>query len=128
MNKTLITICTLVGGTFLAACTSNIHDFDASGTFEATEIMVSAEANGKIMQLNLKEGDRLQAGDELGYIDSTQVYLQKKQLTARLQSVDVRKPDIHKQIAVIEQQIATANTEVQRQQNLVNAKAGNQKQ
>lgn len=128
MNKTLITICILVGGTFLAACTSNIHDFDASGTFEATEIMVSAEANGKIMQLNLQEGDRLQAGDELGYIDSTQVYLQKKQLTARLQSVDVRKPDIHKQIAVIEQQIATAKTEVRRQQNLVNAKAGNQKQ
>lgn len=113
---------------FLAACNRGDGDFDATGTFEATEILVSSEANGKIMELNIEEGDRLDAGALVGYVDSTQLYLKKMQLLAGLRSVDIRKPDIRKQIAALEQQIATARTEQQRMENLVKAKAGNQKQ
>lgn len=112
----------------LTACGGNKDDFDATGAFESTEITVSSEANGKIMEMNLQEGDRLEAGAVLGYIDSTQLYLQKKQLEAGLRSVDVAKPDICKQIASLEQQIAVARSEQQRMENLVKAKAGNQKQ
>lgn len=112
----------------LAACNRGDGDFDATGTFEATEILVSSEANGKIMELNIEEGDRLDAGALIGYVDSTQLYLKKMQLSAGLRSVDIRKPDIRKQIAALEQQIATARTEQQRMENLVKAKAGNQKQ
>lgn len=112
----------------LAACNRGDGDFDATGTFEATEILVSSEANGKIMELNIEEGDRLDAGALIGYVDSTQLYLMKMQLSAGLRSVDIRKPDIRKQIAALEQQIATARTEQQRMENLVKAKAGNQKQ
>lgn len=112
----------------LAACNRGDGDFDATGTFEATEILVSSEANGKIMELNIEEGDRLDAGALVGYVDSTQLYLKKMQLSAGLRSVDIRKPDIRKQIATLEQQIATARTEQQRMENLVKAKAGNQKQ
>ena len=112
----------------LAACNRRDGDFDATGTFEATEILVSSEANGKIMELNIEEGDRLDAGALIGYVDSTQLYLKKMQLSAGLRSVDIRKPDIRKQIAALEQQIATARTEQQRMENLVKAKAGNQKQ
>lgn len=112
----------------LFSCRSNQDTFDATGAFEATEIFVSAEVNGKIMELQLEEGDRLEAGVILGYIDSIQLYLKKKQLMAGLRSVDIRKPDIRKQIAVLEQQIATARAEQQRMENLVQAKAGNQKQ
>lgn len=112
----------------LTACGGNKDDFDATGAFESTEITVSSEANGKIMEMNLQEGDRLEAGAVLGYIDSTQLYLQKKQLEAGLRSVDVAKPDIRKQIASLEQQIAVARSEQQRMENLVKAKAGNQKQ
>lgn len=112
----------------LAACNRGYGDFDATGTFEATEILVSSEANGKIMELNIEEGDRLDAGALIGYVDSTQLYLKKMQLSAGLRSVDIRKPDIRKQIAALEQQIATARTEQQRMENLVKAKAGNQKQ
>lgn len=112
----------------ITACSSNESDFDATGTFESTEIIVSSEANGKIMELNLQEGDRLEAGAVLGYVDSTQLYLRKKQLEAGLRSVDIRKPDIRKQIASLEQQIAVARSEQQRMENLVKAKAGNQKQ
>lgn len=112
----------------LAACNRGDGDFDATGTFEATEILVSSEANGKIMELNIEEGDRLDAGALIGYVDSTQLYLKKMQLSAGLRSVDIRKPDIRKQIAALEQQIVTARTEQQRMENLVKAKAGNQKQ
>lgn len=112
----------------LAACNRGDGDFDATGTFEATEILVSSEANGKIMELNIEEGDRLDAGALVGYVDSTQLYLKKMRLSAGLRSVDIRKPDIRKQIAALEQQIATARTEQQRMENLVKAKAGNQKQ
>lgn len=112
----------------LGACNRDAADFDATGTFEATEILVSSEANGKIMELGIEEGDRLDAGVVVGYVDSTQLYLKKMQLSAGLRSVDIRKPDIRKQIAALEQQIATARTEQQRMENLVKAKAGNQKQ
>ena len=127
--KRLASFAIITTGLFcLAACNRGDGDFDATGTFEATEILVSSEANGKIMELNIEEGDRLDAGALIGYVDSTQLYLKKMQLSAGLRSVDIRKPDIRKQIAALEQQIATARTEQQRMENLVKAKAGNQKQ
>lgn len=129
-NMKRLSSCTLIATVLLslAACNRGDGNFDATGTFEATEILVSSEANGKIMELNIEEGDRLDAGTMIGYIDSTQLYLKKMQLSAGLRSVDIRKPDIRKQIAALEQQIATARTEQQRMENLVKAKAGNQKQ
>jgi HlyD family secretion protein len=113
--------------TAFSSCGRDRDAFDATGVFEATEILVSSEANGKIMEFTLREGDRLNAGDCVGYIDSTQLYLRKRQLAAGLKAIDFRKPDIRKQIAALEQQIATARTEQQRMENLVAANAGNQK-
>lgn len=124
--KQFIVVSAIICG--LTACNGNKDTFDATGAFEATEVLVSSEANGKIMELKLEEGDKLEAGAILGYVDSTQLYLRKMQLTAGLRSVDIRKPDIRKQIASLEQQIATARSEQQRMENLVKAKAGNQKQ
>ena len=112
----------------LSSCGNNTDSYDATGAFEATEILVSTEVNGKIMTFTPQEGDRIDAGAIVGYIDTTQLYLKKMQLVAGLKSVDVRKPDIRKQIAALEQQIATARSEQQRMENLVKAKAGNQKQ
>ena len=120
----LIGISTILG----VACSKHTDEFNASGTFEATEITVSAETNGKILELNIQEGDQLKAGSIVGYIDSTQLSLKKQQLAANMRSVDIQKPDIQKQIAALKQQIATAKTEIRRQENLVAAKAGNQKQ
>lgn len=68
-----ISLCSLLW----MACGNTDNDFDASGTFEATEILVSSEANGKIMKLNIEEGDRLDAGAIVGYVDSTQLFLRK---------------------------------------------------
>lgn len=118
--------CGIMAGLF--SCSADKDAYDATGSFEAVEVFVSSEVNGKIMELTLQECDFLVSGLQVGYVDSMQFYLKKMQLTAGLRSVDIRKPDIQKQIAALEQQIATARTEQQRMENLVRAKAGNQKQ
>ncbi|MDD3061573.1 MAG: HlyD family efflux transporter periplasmic adaptor subunit [Massilibacteroides sp.] len=125
MNKWIYTVCVAVS--LLCSCGDNAEDYDAMGAFEATEVIVSSEVAGKILWLNILEGDRLKAGQEVGCVDSLQLYYKKEQLRAGLRAVDVAKPDIRKQIAVLEQQITTVESERQRMENLVKAKAGNQK-
>ncbi|MDD2438305.1 MAG: HlyD family efflux transporter periplasmic adaptor subunit [Massilibacteroides sp.] len=125
MNKWIYTVCVAVS--LLCSCGDNEEDYDAMGAFEATEVIVSSEVAGKILWLNILEGDRLKAGQEVGCVDSLQLYYKKEQLRAGLRAVDVAKPDIRKQIAVLEQQITTVESERQRMENLVKAKAGNQK-
>ncbi len=108
------------------AC-NNKEEWGAMGTFEATEVIVSAEANGRILSFDLQEGDKINAGVELGVIDTVQLYYQIKQLSLGLEAVDIRKPDIQKQIAALYQQKSTCEMELARAQRLVAASAGNQK-
>jgi HlyD family secretion protein len=112
----------------LGACSQSNGNYDASGTFEATEIMVSAESNGKITALNLREGEQLQKDQVVGAIDSIQVYLRKKQLQHSIRALLSRHPEIRKQIAVLSQQIATQKNEKFRVEKLVAANAVNRKQ
>ncbi|MFI3297242.1 MAG: HlyD family efflux transporter periplasmic adaptor subunit [bacterium] len=108
------------------ACNNN-EEWGAMGTFEATEVIVSAEANGRILSFDLQEGDKISAGVELGVIDTVQLYYQIKQLSLGLEAADIRKPDIQKQIAALYQQKSTCEMEFARAQRLVAASAGNQK-
>lgn len=110
------------------SCGKSNNDPDASGTFEATEVIVSAQGAGQILALNVEEGQLLTANQLVGTIDSTQLFLRKKQLQASGKAIESRRPDIKKQIAAIEQQIATAKTERKRAENLIKANAANQKQ
>lgn len=112
----------------VVSCGKSDNEYDASGTFEATEIIVSSETMGKILQFDVTEGQQLTENQAVGTIDSTQLYLKKLQLLASQKAMLTRRPDLGKQIAAIEQQIATAKTEKKRIQNLVNANAANQKQ
>jgi len=112
----------------LVSCRSKISEVDASGTFEATEVIVSAQATGLIMAFQVEEGQDLKAGANLGFIDTIQLDLRKKQLQATIQASQTRKPDVEVQLAALEQQIATARSEKRRVENLVKANAANQKQ
>lgn len=112
----------------LTACGKGNGDYDASGVFETTEVIVSAEANGKIMQLNFIEGQQVEQGKPLGYIDTVQLYLKKMQLFTNASAVKSGRVDIPRQIAAIKQQIATQKNEQKRFENLVKANAANQKQ
>lgn len=112
----------------LSACGNGTPDYDATGTFEATEVIVSAEAAGKLLQLEVEEGTRLKAGEAVGLVDTVQLYLKKLQLEASMKSVESQRPDLAKQIAATKQQITTAQREKKRVENLLVAGAANQKQ
>lgn len=112
----------------LSSCGNSDGDYEVSGVFEATEVMVSAQAAGEIMDFNVDEGLDVKSGQMLGYIDTIQLYLQKKQLEANLKSAESRVYDVAKQTASIRQQILTQKKEQKRFQNLVDANAGNRKQ
>lgn len=119
----------LLATTFLfVACGNKNGDYDASGIFETTEVIVSAEANGKILEFNLEEGQVVNPNVPLGYIDTTQLYLKKRQLLASNQAVKSKQTDVPRQIAAIQQQIATQKKEQIRFENLVKSNAANQKQ
>ena len=79
----------------LSACGSRTSDYDATGTFEATEVLVSAEASGKLLYFHVEEGTRLKAGEEVGLIDTLQLYLKKLQLQASMKSVESQRPDVN---------------------------------
>jgi HlyD family secretion protein len=111
----------------LSSCNNGIEQ-DATGTFEATEIIISSETAGKLTQFVVEEGSLLQAGVEIGCVDTVQLYLKKKQLQASFQAVLSRKPDIAKQIAAVREQITTQKRELNRFEILVKNNAATQKQ
>ncbi len=109
-------------------CSRGKMKHDASGIFEATEVVVSSEVNGKLQVFTIVEGESLDSAQVVGQVDSVQLYLQKVQLQARIQASQSRHLDVNTQIASIEQQIATAQNEKRRFENLVKANAATQKQ
>ena len=111
-----------------AACGSGMHDYDATGTFETTEVLVSSEVSGKLLWLDVEEGTVLEAGQQVGVVDTVQLYLRKKQLEASVKSVEGQLPDILKQVAALKEEIATAEREKRRVESLLKAGAANQKQ
>ena len=112
----------------LAACGNSDREYDASGVFETDEVIVSARGTGELIQFNLEEGQNVIAGEQLGYIDTVQLHLQKLQLQANIQAIESRHYNIAKQIESIQQQIATQKKEQSRYRKLVEANAANQKQ
>jgi HlyD family secretion protein len=112
----------------IASCGNKKTDVDASGSFEAEETIISANATGTINQLSVEEGQTLKAGQQIGYIDSLQLYLKKKQLEAQISSTLSQRPDINAQVAALQVQLKTAEREQQRISNLVKADAATQKQ
>ena len=111
---------TIVSATLLlAACGQGEKDFDATGTFEATETTVSAEQNGTLLTFALEEGDDIEAGHEVGLIDTTQLWLKMQQAEAAKAVYESQKPDLEKQVAATRQQLANAQTEQRRYQELV---------
>ena len=81
-----------------AGCGSREIDYDACGQIDATDVTVSAESSGRILSLDIEEGDRLSAGQMLGAIDSVQIWLQKKELQERKTGARSRIVDIDKQM------------------------------
>lgn len=120
----------LVAGiaTLLTACNDNNVSFDASGSFEAEETIISSEATGTIKRLEIEEGQTLEAGQVIGYIDSLQLYLKKKQLEAQVTAILGKKPNIPVQLSALQEQLSTTEKERTRIANLVKGDAATPKQ
>lgn len=112
----------------LAVGCGNRDDFDATGTFEATEVTVSAEANGRILCFDVEEGDSVEAAVPVGAIDTVQLYLQKLQLERQVASARSSRPDVRKQATALREQIAQQQTERRRVENLLKDRAATTKQ
>lgn len=124
MKKLVIIISAL----FVTSCGSDKVKWDATGTFEATEITVSAEGNGSLLMFAVEEGTQLEEGRLVGQIDTVQLYLKKLQLIASRSSAMSSRQDIAKQIAATEQQIEFQTSEKKRFETLLSQNAATGKQ
>ena len=125
-SRNLLGLCSLLA--LFSACGNGAPKYDATGTFETTEVLVSAEASGRLLFFDIEEGMLLKAGEEVGVVDTVQLYLKKLQLEASLKSVEEQRPDILKQVAATKEQISAAQRERNRVANLLKVGAANQKQ
>ena len=96
----------------LTACGPDEPAFDASGAFEADEVIVAAEAGGRILSLDVQEGDTLSAGAVVGAIDAEGLELQKAQLEASAAALRDRTTSAEPQVRVLEQQLQVQKSQV----------------
>lgn len=104
---------------FFISCGENEKEYDATGTFEATETTVFAEQTGALLSFDVNEGDHIEAGKEIGLIDTTQTWLKIQQLDATKEVYQSQKPDMERQIAATRQQLVKAQQDEQRYKELV---------
>ncbi len=109
-------------------CQSNNHDADAYGNFEATEIMVSSEARAKLIQLKVEEGQLVDQGQILGFVDTTQLYLQKQQIIYSIAALKSKTQDVGVQVRVLIEQKNNLAREKNRIANLLKDGAATAKQ
>ena len=104
---------------FFSSCKEKEKEYDATGTFEATETTVFAEQSGALLAFCVNEGENIEANMEVGLIDTTQTWLKIQQLHATKEVYRSQKPDMERQIAATRQQLVKARQDEQRYRELV---------
>ena len=107
---------------------NNEPDYDAQGTFEATEVVLSSEGTGRILSFDVTEGEIINANSVVGVIDSLQLHLQREQLKAQQSALLSSLPDKEKQVASLRRQLAKQRAELQRVKNMLSDGAATKKQ
>ena len=113
---------------FLAACSNGKNGSDAYGNFEATEVTISSEGNGKLVDFHLDEGDSLKPDEQVGQIDTLQLYFRKEQLEASIQALYAKTIDIPVQINVLKEKKKVLEVDKNRIVNMLRDSAATQKQ
>ena len=121
-------ILTIITALILFSCNKAVNEADAYGNFEATEITISAESNGKIEFLNLDEGMQLEKNAVIGQIDTIQLYLNKQQLIASKNTIYSKSANVLSQRNVVEEQLKTAKIEQNRITAMFNENAATKRQ
>lgn len=126
MKLQVVTFATIAVVAF-TSCNRN-SEYDASGNFEATEVILSAESQGKILALDVNEGDTINAGQLVALIDTAQLHFQKEQLLFQQSASNVSRPDISLQLASLHRELDKQKYERDRVQRLLADGAATSKQ
>ena len=118
----------IIAAVLISGCKNNTGEADAYGNFEATEVIVSAETSGRILEFNITEGSEIDKGSEIALIDTTLFHLQKAEIDAGMKSVRTRISTISAQNDILNQQIANLNVNIARIENMLKDDAATQKQ
>jgi len=113
---------------FLISCSGTKDEFDATGTFESVETIISAEVAGRLDSFAVEEGQTVAAGQLVGTIDTTQLSLKKHQIQAQIDALLTRRPESNIQMASLNEQIKSAIRERDRVERLLRSDAATQKQ
>jgi HlyD family secretion protein len=124
MKKTLA----LLAIATLFSCNKNNDKADGYGNFEATEITISSEANGKIDFLKLEEGDIIEPQAQVGLVDTLQLYFAKQQLIASKSTIASKSANVLSQKSVLQEQLKTAKLESNRIHNMFAENAATKRQ
>ena len=112
----------------IAACGIHENQSDAYGNFEATEVLVGAEVQGRVTEFKVDEGQTLEKGCIVGYIDTVSVNLRKLQTVSQKDASVARLAQVQAQIAVQEEQKKVLQQEQTRVSNLIQSNAAPTKQ
>jgi len=105
-------ILTIASFFFLMACNRNNHHYDASGTFEVDEVIVSSEIPGKILSLDIEEGDTVSKGKVVGVIDAKNLSLQKEQMQASIEALNEKTVNVTPQVQLLQDQAAVQQSQL----------------
>ena len=128
MKTTKIIVGLLITASIFISCNNSNEKADGYGNFEATEITVSAENNGKLIQFTIEEGFTVKKGDFVGCIDTIPLHLKKQQLLVSKNVIADKSRGVLSQISVLEAELKTARISKNRIENLLKENAGTQKQ
>jgi len=112
----------------LISCEEKKNEHDASGSFEAIETIISAEANGKLLQFNIEEGQQLDSGQVIGFIDSSQLRLNKLQLAQNKKAILSSQPEQDAQVRALKTELSKAIADLNRTETLFQGGIASQKQ
>lgn len=109
MNRTYFSLFLLLG---FAGCKSSDQDFDASGVFEADEVIISSESVGKILRFDVEEGSELKAGQVIGSVDCKNLSLQKAQVEASISALGQKTNDAAPQTQIVREQLISQQRQI----------------
>jgi HlyD family secretion protein len=118
----------IIAAVLATGCRNKAGEADAYGNFEATEVIVSAETNGRILKFDATEGTELEKNAEIVLIDTIIFHLQKAEIDAGMRSVRTRISSINAQNDILDQQIANLNINIARIENMLKDDAATKKQ
>jgi HlyD family secretion protein len=105
-------IATIIVVLMMMSCSNRNSKYDATGTFETDEVIVSSELSGKILDFRVEEGQTFPKDSIVGTIDAENISLQKEQMEANIQALGEKTADATPQVILLENQLAVQQSQL----------------